>query len=384
MNGRSLGVLLIAVVLGLGAMFLTSRFMSKPVVAEETQDVVVAARDFKEEEILKPDMLKLERMPTKVVPPGSFAALKDVEDRWVKNPMLEGEPIIERKLGPKGTPPGLVSVIPKGMRAFAVEVNEQSGVSGFILPGHHVDVVRYETGDNNRRHPGETILQDILVLASGQTFTRSDEKSLPTHTVTLAVTPEQVGVLVAAKAKGALNLSLRGVNDHEVVAQPKPQPPQNDEEKARRIKLEKELADVKLAQAKSTEGMAKLEKALKEAQSALARKMAEPPPPPPAPKSVEPRGVRIYRPLLGKKNGENPELVGYSEADRVEIARRARSGRTEGGAEPRFTLTPDTPASGGNVRETDEDRAEPRGFGFGGPAITEAVSRTRGDTTRTP
>ena len=382
MNGRSLGVLLFAVVLGLGAMFLTSRLMSKPVVAQETQEIVVAARDFKAEEILKPDMVKLERLPSKAVPLGSFPSLKDVEDRWVRNPVLEGEPIIERKLGPKGTPPGVVAVIPQGMRAFAVEVNEQSGVSGFILPGHHVDLVRYETGDNNRRHPGETILQDILVLASGQTFTRSDEKSLPTHTVTLAVTPEQVGILVAAKAKGTLNLALRGVNDHDVVAHPKPQPAADDEEKARRIKLEKELAEFK---AKSTEGMAKLEKTLKETQSALARKMAEPPPPPPAPKSVEPRAVRIYRPLLGKKNGENPELVGYSEADRVEIAaRRARNGRTEGGAEPRFTLTPDTPASGGNVRETDEDRAEPRGFGFGGPAITEAVSRTRGDTTRTP
>ena len=61
--------------------------------------------------------------------------------------MLEGEPIIEQKLGLKGSPPGLVSNIPKGMRAYAIEVNEQSGVSGFILPGHHVDVVRYESND---------------------------------------------------------------------------------------------------------------------------------------------------------------------------------------------------------------------------------------------
>lgn len=340
MNGRSLGVLLVAVVLGLGAMLATSRFMSKPVVAEETQEIVVAVRDFKTEEIIKPDMIKLERMPSKAVSPGSFAALKDVEDRWAKNPILQGEPIIERKLGPKGTPPGLVAVIAQGMRAFTIEVNEQSGVSGFILPGHHVDVVRFETGDNNRRQPGETILQDILVLASGQTFTRSDEKSLQTHSVTLAVNPEQVAILVAAKAKGGLNLSLRGVNDHEVIAQPKPQPPPNDEEKARRLKLEKELAEVKLA---------------------LARKLAEPPPPPPvakpAPRPVEPRYVRIYRPLAQKKINDILETFPLNETAR-KVASRSKHDAAE--------------------------EEEPSGFGFGGGEMTEADAQTRGIATRTP
>jgi pilus assembly protein CpaB len=335
-----MGVLVLAVILGLGAMFATRRFMSKPVVAEETQEIVVAARDYKEEEVLKADMVKSARMPSKSVPPGAFASFKDVEDRWVKTAMLEGEPIIERKLGPKGSPPGLVANIPKGMRAFAIEVNEQSGVSGFILPGHHVDVVRYEANDNNRQHPGETILQDVMVLASGQTFTRSDEKSLPTHTVTVAVTPEQVGILVAAKAKGTLNLSLRGVNDHDMVAQPKPKTDQNDEEKARRIKLEKELEEVKLA---------------------LARKRTEVPPPPPPPakpvvKAQEPRYVLIYRPLLDKKYTEYPAKEAANAAARGEVASRIKA----------------------------EEEAEPKGFGFGGPAVTGTVAETRGETTRTP
>ena len=53
----------------------------------------------------------------------------------MKTTLLEGDVVIEKKLGPKGTPPGLVANIPKGMRAFAIDVTEQSGVSGFILPG---------------------------------------------------------------------------------------------------------------------------------------------------------------------------------------------------------------------------------------------------------
>ena len=63
--------------------------------------------------------------------------------------MLEGDVLVEKKLGPKGTPPGLVANIPTGMRALAIDVTEQSGVSGFILPGHHVDVSASRTPRKN-------------------------------------------------------------------------------------------------------------------------------------------------------------------------------------------------------------------------------------------
>ncbi|MGC1719210.1 MAG: Flp pilus assembly protein CpaB [Isosphaeraceae bacterium] len=282
MNGRSLTVLVLAVFLGLGAMLATRRLMSKPAAAEEeSQEILVAARDFKEEEILKPDMVKTARTNKSAVPVGAFSSFKDVEERWVKTTMLEGDPIVDKKLGPKGSPPGLVANIPKGMRAYTVDVTEQSGVSGFILPNHRVDVVRYEANEKSQLQRSETILQDILVLAAGQVFTRQEEKSLQNRTVTLAVFPEQVHILVAARAKGPLSLSLRGVNDHDIVDRPTPKPEESEEQKARRTKMEKELEELKLA---------------------LAKKLAEPPPPPPpAPKPPEPRTPRkrtvyIYRP----------------------------------------------------------------------------------------
>jgi pilus assembly protein CpaB len=297
MNGRLLTMVVLAVFLGLGAMLVTRRLMSKPAAAEEeSQEILVAARDFKEEEILKPDMIKTARTSKSAVPVGAFSSFKDVEERWVKMTMREGDPIVDKKLGPKGSPPGLVAKIPKGMRAYAVEVNEQSGVSGFILPGHRVDVVRYEPNDKSQLQRGETILQDILVLAAGQVFTRPEEKSLLNRTVTLAVFPEQVHTLVAARAKGPLSLSLRGVNDHDIVDRPKPKPEESEEQKARRTKMEKELEELKLA---------------------LAKKLAEPPPPapkPPEPRPPQMRFVYIYRPLQNKKAGEYPERVAVNEA----------------------------------------------------------------------
>ncbi len=315
MNGKVLTMVVLAVFLGLGAMLVTRRLMSKPAAAEEeSQEILVAARDFKEEEILKPDMIKTARTSKSDVPVGAFSSFKDVEERWVKTTMRAGDPIVDKKLGPKGSPPGLVAKIPKGMRAYAVEVNEQSGVSGFILPGHRVDVVRYESNDKSQLQRGETILQDVQVLAAGQVFTRPEEKSLLNRTVTLAVFPEQVHILVAARAKGPLSLSLRGVNDHDIVDRPKPKPEESEEQKARRTKMEEEL---KLAQAKAT----KMEKDFEELKLALAKKRAEPPPPPPAPKPPEPkppepRYVHIYRPLQDK-NGDHQKVPVNTAARKV-------------------------------------------------------------------
>src|SRR5207249_4334204 len=146
----------------------------------------------------KGDKVKVASFPKGNVPAGSFTDLKDLEGRWVQIKMLAGEPIVDAKLGPKGSSPGLISRIPAGMRAFAVEVNEQTGVSGFILPDHRVDVVQMQPSTNNGQPEAETVLQDVLVLASGQTFTRPEDRSIQSRTVTLAVTPEQVDILVSA------------------------------------------------------------------------------------------------------------------------------------------------------------------------------------------
>ena len=200
---------------------------------------------------------------------------------------------------------------------------------------------------------GETILQDILVLAAGQVFTRQEEKSLQNRTVTLAVFPEQVHILVAARAKGPLSLSLRGVNDHEIVDRPKPKPEESEEQKARRTKMEEEL---KLAQAKAT----KMEKELEELKLALAKKPAEPPPPPPpAPKPPEPRApqtryVYIYRPLPDKK----PEPV------RPSTKRPGRSPRKK------WTLTTMSPAASASAPRT-SPRSTPRAR-VRSPVITDA------------
>jgi pilus assembly protein CpaB len=275
MNGRSVVVLGLAIFLGLIAMLLSRLMLGSrgPSGDQETVELLVASRDLKEEELLKLDMTKVVKLAKSAVPPGVFTSIKDVEDRWVRTAMLEGDPIVEKKLGPKGTPPGLVANIPAGMRAFALDVTEQSSVSGFILPGHHVDVIRFDSTDKNDPR-GETILQNVLVLAAGQTFSRKDEKTVQSRTVTLALLPAEVNAVVSARAKGNLSLSLRGVNDQALLPTPARDSEREDRMKAeeqKRIKLEQEIAELR---------------------HLLAAKPAEPPAPKAPP---EPRMATIYR-----------------------------------------------------------------------------------------
>ena len=75
------------------------------------QEVLVAARDLKVEESLKPEMVKVTTMVKSAVPPNSFKSFKDVEERWVRTPLLESDVLVEKKLGPKGTPPGRNRVV---------------------------------------------------------------------------------------------------------------------------------------------------------------------------------------------------------------------------------------------------------------------------------
>jgi pilus assembly protein CpaB len=278
MNSRSMITMAMAIAIGLIAMVFTRQMLSADggKKEEETQEVLVACRDLKVEEVLKADLVKVVKMARSAVPAYSFSRGKDIEDRWVKTPMLEGDVVVEKKLGPKGTPPGLVANIPPGMRAFAIDVTEQSGVSGFVLPGHHVDVIRFESGERTDLR-GETILQDVLVLAAGQVFSRPEERSVTSHTVTLALKPEEVDTLVAARSKGPLSLALRGVNDHNQVARTKAKPAVDPEHEKRW-----KLAEEKRAQ---------VEKELELLKQSLAKK----PVAPPALERRAPRIATIYR-----------------------------------------------------------------------------------------
>lgn len=152
--------------------------------------------------------------PQKIVPNGCFSDPSDILGRVIKTEIYAGEAFLESKLAPKGSVGGFSSIIPVGMRALTVSVNSYSGVSGFILPNTHVDVLVTVPSPMNREYSRtRIILEDIKVLAVDQTYERDKDDPVIVQTVTLLVTPEQAEKLVLASTEGKLQLSLRNTAD---------------------------------------------------------------------------------------------------------------------------------------------------------------------------
>jgi pilus assembly protein CpaB len=110
---------------------------------------------------------------------------------------------------------GLAAKIPDGMRAISVRSDEVVGVAGFLLPGTHVDVLLTYHSDKSADPRTAIVLQDVVVLASGQQI-RPDPEGKPatvSNVVTLLLKPEDSAKLVLATSLGAIHFVLRNVTD---------------------------------------------------------------------------------------------------------------------------------------------------------------------------
>ena len=120
----------------------------------------------------------------------------------------------------KGAGGGLASMIPEGMRAVAMRVNEVVGVAGFVTPGMRVDVLISGTpgATNTSAALGvqtKTMLQNMEVLSAGQDFKKDAEgKPIAVQVVNLLVTPEQAEMLSLASTQTTIQLVLRNPLDH--------------------------------------------------------------------------------------------------------------------------------------------------------------------------
>lgn len=141
--------------------------------------------------------------------------------RVVTRQMEANEPILAAKVTEPGEVAGITALIERGMRAFAIEVDVQSGVSGFLSPGDRVDVywtgrvAGYDGGQNGE--VTKLIQAGIRLVAIDQTSdsNRTGGATIA-RTVTVQVTPDQVAALAQAQATGSLSLSLVGREDDTV------------------------------------------------------------------------------------------------------------------------------------------------------------------------
>jgi pilus assembly protein CpaB len=219
MRNRIFAVFALAILAGGGLAYGTYNFMqNQPVqsVAAATQPVVVAVADLQLGSELKKEDLQIMQFPAGKVPEGTFARPEEIVGRGLIVPLVKNEPILAAKLASKEAGSGLPPIIPEGMRAVSVRVNEVVGVAGYVLPGNRVDVLA--TASPSDAHSDTTtkvILSNVQVVTAGTRIERDQEKDKPVQVsvVTLLVTPEQSERLALASTEGKIQLALRNPLD---------------------------------------------------------------------------------------------------------------------------------------------------------------------------
>ncbi len=216
MRSRGVLMLLIAVIAGLAAVFLGTRWMQSQ--SDTEGRIAVANVEIAIGSKITPEMIRMAAWPATSIPAGAFKEPKDLVDRVLLVSMQRGEPITESRLAPVGTKGGLSALVPEGKRAMTVRVNDVIGVAGFALPGTFVDVMVNTQAEGTKQSGQDNtiskiVLERILVMAVAQEADRDTTKPKVVTAVTLELTPEEAELLDLARSVGTLSLVLRNQTD---------------------------------------------------------------------------------------------------------------------------------------------------------------------------
>ncbi len=188
----------------------------------ETVDVVVTNAQLRYGVPLTKKHVKVVKWPKAALPEGVFQSVEalfpenDPRKRYVIRAMEPNEALMTVKVSDLGQDAGLVSRLKRGERAFTINVNVATGVSGFLRPGDSVDV--YWTGQVGGRDGdvSKLIQSNMQLIAIDQSVDQDRDKASIARTVTVAVQPDEVAALALAQSTGNLSLSLVGAGDDTV------------------------------------------------------------------------------------------------------------------------------------------------------------------------
>ncbi len=208
--------LLFALVISTLFYSITSRRAGQPRTQKKVEmtTVATAAVALSVGQEIKPADVKLVSIARDRFPAGGFEKVEQVVGRPVISSILLDEPVMGGRLAERGSGFGLAPLIPTGMRAVTVKVNEVIGVAGFLVSGMRVDVLvtMRPAGEGGART--NTVLQNIVVAAAGQQIQPdATGKAVNVPVVTLLVTPDQAEALTLAGNEGRIQLVLRNSGD---------------------------------------------------------------------------------------------------------------------------------------------------------------------------
>ena len=218
MNRRLLVILICALTGGASASYVVSRIVGSRagLAAPPMAQVVVAARDLQIGTLIGADDVQMGPWAG-ALPKGALSKLDDALHRGAIASMYQGEPVLADRLAATGSGGGLAAIIPPGMRATAVRVDEVVGLAGFVTPGMRVDVLMSGIPPGGSPSEGShvsTLLENIQVLSAGENLQKDSEgKAHPVQVVNLLVAPEQAEKLTLASNQTRIQLVLRNPLD---------------------------------------------------------------------------------------------------------------------------------------------------------------------------
>jgi pilus assembly protein CpaB len=207
----------VAAFLGLIAVYLASTYLDAKrggIAPEGTTRVAVATVPLDYGTELKPEMIRFINYPTESLPAGSFKSADELlgkNRRIVLAPIAPNEVILPAKVTGAGEGASIAALLPDGMRAVSVRINDVSGVAGFIQPSDAVDVLitrQIANGDRSQQVT-DVLLQNTRVIAMGDRSKNQDGKPAVANTATLEVSPLDAQKLALGQQVGDLSLVLR-------------------------------------------------------------------------------------------------------------------------------------------------------------------------------
>ncbi|HEY0267923.1 MAG TPA: Flp pilus assembly protein CpaB [Methyloradius sp.] len=233
-----------AVVLGLFATWLSITYLKNREKDIETQlatkvkggpkiSVVVPTDDLPAGTILREGTVAARDIATDLVYKNTITA--DDFDAISGKPLLravqKGRPLMREDII-DDRPKDFSQIVPKGLRAITVDIDELNSISQMLKPGDFIDLhlIAPEPGSSSTQQVF-LFLQHVKVLATGTVTTGNqvdpsamteEERQQAQHysTITIEVTPEEAAYVALAQQSGRIRATLREGDDNAVVDYP--------------------------------------------------------------------------------------------------------------------------------------------------------------------
>ncbi|WP_051503962.1 Flp pilus assembly protein CpaB [Sphingomonas jaspsi] len=234
MKRQTLIALGIALILGLVAVIVANAYLSGRERQLENSPqgmvrVAVAAMPLDFGTQLTPEKVKFVNYPATSLPPGTYRTLQELlpagKTRAALRPIQINQPLLASDLTGEGEGASIAALLPDGMRAATIRINDVSGVAGFVNPNDVVDVlITRQSPGGAQQNVTDVLLQNVRVLAKGQSTKdagQPDQASVD-RSVTVEVSPIDAQKLVLGQQLGSLSLVLRKPGMEQNIPQVKP------------------------------------------------------------------------------------------------------------------------------------------------------------------